>query len=286
MSKNAHAHPAAPTTAVAETPKGGALAAVPPPPAQEILSSDITIPRLLLMQGLSEFVVEGKSRPGLVVRSTTIEELAKPGDVLDFIPLKITTAWADKERVGQKFEFRRAYPRTPHNEGLPWQFWRNPQGQEFDKPGQLGATEWQRVKSIDVYALLPKDLAAFDAEMKKTAESGEMPDLSKTVLPVVISFRSTSFNAGKAVSTHFARVEEMRQSVPDIRAHWFTLPLGCKPEKNEKGSYFVYEVGNAKGYGKELRPRVERWMSILNSGKELKVDSTGESEAVQEAGKY
>lgn len=295
MSKHNQAHaasPAAPAQEVAKAAQGGALAVAPPQPTQAILSSDIVIPKLLLMQGLSEFVSEGRARQGEIVRSSTVQKVAgqmdpgQPFKTIDFIPLKVTTGWAEKEKVGQKFEFRKAFPRTPQNDALPWSFWRNPQGQDFDKPGQLGATEWQRVKSIDVYALLPSDVDAFEAEMKLAVEKGEIPDLSKTVLPVVISFRSTSFNAGKSVTTFFAQVAEMAQTVPSIRSYNYMLSLGCKADKNDKGSYFVFDVGQAKKLDPKYRAQAEKWMNTLNTVKDIKVDDSGESERVQEGGSY
>lgn len=293
MSKNQNAAKQPETTQeVAQTQTGGHLAVAQPQPAQEILSSDIVIPKLLLMQGLSEFVAEGRARQGEIVRSSTVQKVAgqmepgQPFKTIDFIPLKVTTGWAEKEKIGQKFEFRRAFPRTPHNDTLPWNFWRNPQGQDFDKPGQLGATEWQRVKSIDVYALLPSDVDAFEAEMKLAVEKGEIPDLSKTILPVVISFRSMSFNAGKSVTTFFAQVAEMAQTVPSIRSYNYKLTLGCKPDKNDKGSFFVFEVGQPQKLDPKYRAQAEKWMTTLNSVKDIKVDDTGETERVQESGSY
>lgn len=278
--------------ALAEAPKGGALTVAPPQPAQEIISSDIVIPKLLLMQGLSEFVAEGRARQGEIVRSSTVQKVAgfmgpnEPPKTVDFIPLKITTGWAEKEKIGQKFEFRKAFPRTPQNDTLPWSFWRNAQGHDFDKPGQMGATEWQRVKSIDVYALLPADVDAFEAEMKLAVEKGEIPDLSKTILPVVISFRSTSFNAGKSVTTFFAQVAEMAQTVPTIRSYNYKLSLGCKADKNDKGSFFVFDVGQPKPLDPKYRAQAEKWMNTLNTVKDIKVDDSGETERVQEGGSY
>ena len=167
-------------------------------PRQEILSTDIVVPKLLLMQGLSKLVAEDrKFQSGDIVRSTTETKIGDDKSApIPFIPLKMTMSWREEEKIGQKFQFKKSLPRTAANEDLPWSFYKNPQGQEFDKPGQLGATEHRRVKELSCFALLPSDIDAFDAEMKKAAESGEMPDLNKTVLPSGISFSSTYFNAG------------------------------------------------------------------------------------------
>lgn len=254
-----------------------------PLPVQEILSTDITIPSLLLMQGLSDFVTERKAQMGDIVRSTTIEKLGEPEkEPLHFVPLKITMAWAEQEKIGTKFEFRRLLERTAKNEHLPWSFWRNAQGTEFDKPGQLGANEWRRVKSINVFALLPADVDAFEAEIAKAAEAGEIPDLNRTVLPVSISFRSTSFNAGKTVTTFFAQVAEMAEKagLPNLRPWHYQLGLTCAADKNEKGSFFVWDVKKPSKLDKKYLPHVERWVKVLNQTN-VKVDSTGDRETAE-----
>lgn len=253
---------------------------------QEVLSSDIIIPKLLLMQGLSDFVTERKAGLGDVVRSTTVEKLGNPETAIDFIPLKATMGWIEQEKVGQKFEYRKAVARTAQNENYPWSFWRNANGAEFDRPGQMGATEWRRVKTIDVFALLPSDIDAFEKEMAKAKSTGEMPDLTKTILPVVISFRSTSFNAGKTVATFFAQVAEMATHAPQVRSYAYTLPLGCVAEKNDKGSFYIFKVGQPKKLDAKYLPYAERWVNTLNSVKDIRVDTTGDSERAPEGGAF
>jgi hypothetical protein len=140
----------------------------PRAPIQEVLAKDILIARLLNMQGLSDLVVEKKAQTGEFIRSTTEEKLGDDKSVIDFIPLKVTMEWMEKEKVGAKFEFRKMVARTAMNDNAPWTFWRNPQGQEADKAGVLlGATEWKRVKVLNVYSLLPKDVDGFEAELKR-----------------------------------------------------------------------------------------------------------------------
>ncbi len=256
-------------------------------PTQEVLNTDILIPRLLLMQGLSDYVSERKAQQGDMIRSTTIEKLGNDSTApVDFIPLKITMEYREEEKVMEKFKFRRSVPRTHANENLPWTFYRNPQGQDFDKPGVLGATEWRRVKVINCFALLPQDIDAFQVEMARVSESGEMPDLTKTVLPVMISFKSTSFNAGKSVSTFFAQVEEMKQHAPGVRAHAYTLPLTCAPDKNDKGNYFVFKVGSPKKLDAKYLPQAERWLNTLHALKEIKIDDSGDDSETVEGSRF
>ncbi len=248
--------------AVAKTETKELTVAQPTPQAEGVLNSDILIPRLLLMQGLSDFVAGRKAQMGDMVRSTTVEKLGDIETPISFIPLKITTSWRENEKVGQKFEFRRSYPRGGKNEQLPWNFFMTPEGEELPAPSGR-TTEWQRQKTIDVVALLPRDIEAFQKEMKKAEESGEMPDVSKTVLPINISFRSTSFNAGRAVSTFFAQVAEMAQYAKGLKHYHHVLPLSVKAEKNDKGNYYIFEVGKPAKASAELIEVADRWYQRL-----------------------
>lgn len=255
-----------------------------PAHSEGVLNSDIMIPRLLLMQGLSDFVNERKAQQGDMVRSTTIQKLGDIETPVNIIPLKLSTSWREAEKIGQKFEYRKTFARTVANEQLPWTFHRNPQGQEFDKPGALGATEWQRTKSIELFALLPSDIIAFQKEMAAIAKSGEIPDLTKTVLPVNISFRVTSFSAGRAVATFFAQVQEMAQYSPGLKHYSYVLPLAAKPEKNDKGSYFIFDIGKPAKADPATFATAERWYNTLNSLSTIKVDETGEEVAAPREG--
>ncbi len=229
------------------------------PSNQEILNSDIIIPRLLLMQGLSDAVANRKAQMGDMIRSTTLEKLGDPEVPVDFIPLKMSADWIESEQVGGKFEFRTTVPRNAANDDLPW---------EFDKNG----VKWKRTKCLNVYALLTADVQAFLAEMAGLG-SGEMPDLSKSLLPILLSFRSTSFSAGRAVATYFAQVRDMLKYNPNVRPYGYSLTLACQPEKNDKGNYFVFKVeGKPKKIDDKFFPEVTRWYTTLNTLKTIKVD--------------
>jgi hypothetical protein len=265
-----------------------AMADAPKPPAQEVLSGDIVVPKILLMQGLSKLVAEDrKAQSGDIVRSTTEKKIGDDKSApIAFIPLKLMNTWREEEKMGQKFAFRRSIPRTPGNENQPWSFFRNPQGQEFDKPGSLGATEWRRVKEISCFVLLPGDIDAFEAEMKKAEETGEMPDLNSTILPNMISFRSTSFNAGKTVATYFAQIQEMLQYNKNVKSFGYTLPLTCVADKNDKGNFFVWKVGTPTKLEAKYLAHAERWYNTLMSLKDIKVDESKDAEVATEGSTY
>jgi hypothetical protein len=234
----------------------------------EALRTDVLLPKILLMQGLSQWVIDRKAQQGDILRSTTAEIIGGPDKPVDFIPLLFTNAWRMEEHVAGKFEYRGTEPRTAKTEDSPW---------EFEKNG----AKWRRMKVVNVFALLPSDIAAMDAELKKAKESGEMPDLNKTLLPVLLSFRSTSYNAGKAVVTHFVKAQGMAKY--GAKPHGYTLSLGCYGDKNDKGSFSVYDVKQGRKCSKSEFEAAEAWLDRLSTTS-YQVDESDENSEAQATG--
>lgn len=228
-----------------------------PQQGSQVLSGDLLIPKVLLMQGLSEFVNERKAAQGDIVRSTTGEILGGPSKPVEFIPISYQNVWVMQEKVGQKFEFRGIEPMTASNQNLPWEF--------KDK-----GADWKRVKCINLFALLPSDIEKEKAAVEKTVKTGEMPDASVALMPVMISFRSTSYNAGKKVATHFANVESLKARYPKhystLKPYCSTLQLGCYADKNDLGQFYVFEVGNGGKTAEEYQKQAAAWEATLGEG--------------------
>jgi hypothetical protein len=223
---------------------------------EDILSSNIVIPKLLLMQGLSDFVTEGKAVMGDLVRSTTGEKVGNAEKPVKFIPLTFTNTWIVTERVSGKFEYRRQEPMTAKNQDLPWEF-------------QVNGTDWKRTKSLNVYALLVADIEAERTEMAK-AKSGEMPDPDKALMPVLISFRSLSFAAGKDIVTHFAKARKF-----GVDGYVSVLELRCRREKNDKGVFFVFEIGPSGKTPLEFFETCQYWKGLVAQNR-VQVDDSDE----------
>lgn len=232
---------------------------------EQVLSSDVKIPRILLMQGLSDFVKQRKAQHGDIVRSTSIEKLGDFEVSLEFIPLTFRNRWNLFEKVGGKLEYRGTEERNAKNETLPWEYTHN-------------GLPWKRVKVIDVFALLTKDIDAEQTGIEEFKKTGKLPDLNKTLLPVVISFRVTSYRAGQDVVTHFTKAQGMSKAIgAPVKAHAYTLWLGCQPDKNDKGH--EYNVFTVKSGGAAKPAHVEvadNWYQIIASKPDIKVDETEE----------
>lgn len=243
--------------------------------SQNVLASDLIVPYVVIGQGLSEAVVEKEVQMGDIYRTTNREVLGNPDEPIDIIFLhKPKEDWVleEKPKGASKFEFRRIEPRYAGNETLPWSFWADEDGNEVPA-GTKGATEWRRVKRLVAFAILPKDIEAALVEMEKAAK-GDLPDPSKALTPVVVSFRSMSYKAGREVSTFFSSTKSM--NVPIWR---YMLKAGTKLDQNDQGAFYVWTIDRRKPQGvpKELLPMVETWVNMLNKGVALNVHEEGET---------
>lgn len=216
---------------------------------EEILSSDIIIPRLMLMQGLSDLVSERKASQGDFIRSTTGGVLGTPEKPLSFIPLTFNNQWVLSEKVGKKYEYRSTEPMNASNQDAEW---------EFKKDGG----EWKRTKLINLYALLPSDVKLERDSLMEALKSKSMPDPSTALMPILISFRGTSYNAGKTVVTHFARAKKY-----GLPAYVSTLTLSCTQETNDLGTYYVMKVIEGGKTTPDDQETALDWYGILAQGK-------------------
>lgn len=203
--------------------------------SQEVLASDFLIPRIALMQGISPLVMERKAQLGDMVRSTTAQKLGDPDKPVRVVPLFVVNSWVNYEKTDDKPIYRGIEPRTAKNEDLPW-----------DYTAEDGC-ERIRKKSIALFCLLPEDVAASAAEIKRARAEGDAPDLEKMLMPVVATFQSTSYKtAARPLATFLKTVQAAAQQVPGVVPFHYTVELSCLLTKNDKGSFYVYSLGKPK----------------------------------------
>jgi hypothetical protein len=234
---------------------------------ENVLASDVLIPKVLLMQGLSDLVMKQKTaKVGDMVRSTTAEKLGDEKSSIDIIPLTFQNLWMLSEQVGKKFEFRRYEPRNASNEMAEWDY-------------TEGNTPWKRTKVMHLFALLPADIEAQMKEIQAFKETGELPSLDKALIPVVIPFRNMSYkHAAKDVATFFAKAQSMSELVKqEVPAYTMTLRLSCKELTNDKGVFYVYNVSQAGKTKPEYREFAQSWYKTLTSGA-VKIDEADEGD--------
>lgn len=216
--------------------------------SENIDSADIVIPRLLLMQGMSEHVSAGKAKLGDIIKSTTVEVLGGKDKPVKIIPLISTKTWTISEKVGNKFEFRSIEPVSLNNSSLPLEW-------------QQGNTTWRRDKCLDFFVLLSDDVAKERKALDKL-KAGDIPDVADALLPCHLSFRRTSYNSGKTLATHFSVAG--RFNLPPAST---IFNLTSEVTKNDQGTFAIFEIKSAGKTSIDDLMVAKKWYDILAKAK-------------------
>lgn len=202
---------------------------------------DITIPRAKLLQALSPEVTEDNAtlRSGQLINNITREELPT-----EFVPIIYTASWT------------RFNPRDSKDPA-------------FDPDFPAGALIWRSTDPEDERVIADG----------KWGENGEKPLAGKAhdflayfpgvPMPVVISFRNSSFKAGKSLLSLVAFMPG------DIWTRKYKLVV--EKTENEKGKFFVLAVRTAGVSTPEENAQAENWYNLLKNT-EYKVHEDNEEE--------
>lgn len=191
--------------------------------------SDLLIPKILIMQGLSELVVDDKASMGEIVNSVTGEKLAAKGGSVDICPLISFKTWT----LFRNGDYEKTIPMDSSNRELPWD----------DKDPENG-DEIRRDQTLNFYVLVPSEI-----------ETG-------MAFPYLISFRRMSYNTGKKLATHFVKAAMVKKKPYD-----FVLSLSAKMEKNDKGSFYVPDVATNGASDASVKEAAMMWLPLLRTNK-------------------
>jgi hypothetical protein len=206
--------------------------------AEGVDNTDILIPKLLLMQGLSTLVAEGKAAVGDIVNSVTGQVLGNRTKGVDVIPFFSTKSWVYSEKRGEKYEFVRMEPYTAANAD-----------RALEGIGAEGVSH-RYDRALNFYALVAAEATNLDA------------------LPILLSFRRTSYTAGKKIATFFKQCEMLK--LPPASK---VLTLTSSSQKNDLGTFSVFEVVSGRGTTKEEVAGAYRWYTAIKKGMH-KVDNS------------
>jgi len=210
---------------------------------QFVGSSDIVIPKILPMQGLSQLVMDGKAMFGEFrdsVNGTLLGSLDKPFEV---IPFHLDKVWDIKlEQADGSFKWSRTIPliENPmdagYNDNLTWE-------------GEENGLKVQRIRRMNFYVMLPSEVA-----------SGEG-------MPYMLSFKSTSIKEGKKLFTQMY-VRNLRASLPPPG---YVITVAGLKQKNDKGTYAVPTISvGRKSTAAEINECLS-WFKLVKKGA-VKVD--------------
>jgi len=217
----------------------------------DFAQDDLLIPRILLAQAQSKYVVEEKAKPGQLVGSLGHDLLAEKGEYLEIIPFhRNKTFRLFKPQPGggsPKFITEvpyslqtKAWERSRLRE-VDWKY-KNLDGVEVTEP-LLCFITW------NYYVLLSSDVEG---------------------LPRVISFSSTSYMTGKMLGTFIT--EEAKKKIP---MPFKTYKVSTEGVSNEKGNFYKLLVLKGRETTNEELSQVTEWASLAKKG-DIKVDSAEE----------
>jgi hypothetical protein len=212
----------------------------------EIGAQDILIPKILLMQGLSQFVADGDAQIGEFrdsVSGTLLGSLTAP---ISFIPVHIDKTWVLSKKIGDRFKYQTMIPVTRDNENMEWEY--------TDNEGVLCRRDYTMI----CYCLLPSDVA------------NGMP------MPYTISFRRTSMRAGKKLFTQMYIRNKQAGLVPPAQV----MELSAKREKNDQGTYMILDIAPKRSAtAPEIVAAFELYKTI--QGGSVRVDNSDLEQEVQ-----
>lgn len=239
--------------------------------ASDIDASDILLPRVLLAQPLLELVVDGKFQSGdILLGGSSPKLLAKRGESVEFIPVSTHKSFTIWKQTDRDPIYVRSEPLSPENINAPWQW-------------SEGGENYRRDRILNFY-VLPVDGISKEAEaMKKFQEEGELPDPDAALLPWALSFKKTSYNAGRDLVTWFKKCEHF--GMPPFVSTW---KLSAYLEKGEKGSYNVYKLEKGRKVEPEEMKAALKWSETIRSSKSIQVEPDIEeaTPAVEDDGAY
>jgi len=222
--------------ALAERPMGSPMVGADVDGAwggEDISSQDITIPKILLMQPMSELVTDGIAKIGefrdSLNKSVVLGSDKNPLEFIVFGTFKNYLEFKDGE-----------YLRTVSGDmGVLLQ-------EEILEDG----SHIKRMRVQNIYCLLANDVAKEEA------------------FPFVISFKSTGYKAGKDLMTYIKKLQFFQKP---SAAKVFTL--SCTKQTNDKGTFFVPEVGTLRDSNPEEMTQAYAWYKLLAKAK-VKVDES------------
>lgn len=198
--------------------------------AEGASSTEVLIPRLWLMQSISDQVKQEKCRAGDIVNSNDGTVLAPRGQRVEIIPFLTFRQWEITRLVpGQKqAKFLRMDPVDPANDKLP--------SEDVDHDG----APIQRSKVLNFFTMLPSQIEE---------------------LPYLIKFRKSGLRTGKVLSTHFSLCA--KHGFPPARR---VFSLGSELQTSQDGNdYYVYTITQAREATKQELEAAYMWYTSLQS---------------------
>lgn len=223
-------------------------------------ASDIVIPKLLLMQQSSQYVAQEKAKMGDFVNSLNGVKLGSIIEPIEIVPFHFRKSW-DIVNKDDNNSYIRNEPFTAANADLPWE----------DKEGAINI---RRIKRLDFFCMVPKML-----------EAG-------SVLPMVVSFKSTSYRTGAIILTEWDEIKAKNSMLKNAgKLGDLKLPFsksfmlaGEKTQNDKKQNYCKSSVTPGNAVDAETQRLCLEWLKTIKTSKNVVVDDSEEKEVSQSTG--
>ncbi len=219
---------------------------------ESVDSTDIVIPKLLLMHPTSELVQGASAQGGDLVRSTDNVKLGDKNKPVKLIPFMMFKTWVENKFKDGQYRWDHERPYTAENSNDAWEY-------------ELNGDKWKRQKALNFYALLLQDIASSDG----------FP------LPIKLQFKSASLKAGRVLANHFG-VCKMMKKPPVIKI----FNIGSELVKGDKNTYQVFTVAVGENSTIEQMQACKSWYTTISEsiGK-VKDHNVSDAETIADDGK-
>lgn len=199
--------------------------------AHKITTDNIIIPRILLMQAMSDKVTKGEAKFG-ELRDTLENKLHGGFDKpLEIIPIHSFETYTQSEKLPSGNRFLGVIP-AEGNEGKPYE-------ETVDGKTLIN------MYTINTYVLLPNEIA-------------EGMDL-----PYLLTFRSTSVRCGKKINT----IMYMRNLAAGRDPWAAAITVSTTKTQNDQGTFGVFDVAGQRAATPEEMARAAHWFGVIDAGK-------------------
>jgi hypothetical protein len=216
--------------------------------AESADTSDILIPRIRIMQGLSKLVSSGEAAVG-EIRDTVEGKFLGGKKGKEILPVDIIIfdsfkTWSEFKMNDGKWDFFRTIPMDSSNSDLPLE-------------DLVDGHATRRDKVLNFYCLLA-------SEVKEGV-----------AFPYLLSLSRTSYTCGKKLMTAFAKLKVFKK--PVAAKHFMLTPVFTE---NDKGSFFAFDVTQGDNSSETELSEAYKWHMALKSMKVKVQDELETSEDI------
>jgi hypothetical protein len=204
-----------------------------------VSAQDIIIPRILLMQPMSQKVTGGEAAFCEFRESLSNDLIGGIEAPFQIIPFHLEKVWIEfnVDDPNEK-EFLQVVPITPQNQQLPYEY------EYRDEDGKL--CKGMRDYTMNFYVLRPEDI-----------EIG-------AAIPYILSMRRSSLMAGKKLATQMYVKNTNAGKTPASTI----MTVSCSKTTNDKKqTYAIMDIKPLKAAGDAYVREAFKWVSLIQQGK-------------------